>query len=71
VLIWKVGHSMPLTFNEVCEQLEKLDEITLLETLDISAKEIVNKFEDKIEERFEELSDDLDDTQIELFNQID
>ena len=59
---------MPLTFNEVCEQLEKLDEITLLETLDITSKEIVNKFEDKIEENFEELSEDLDDTQTDLFN---
>ena len=62
---------MPLTFYDVCEQLEKLDEITLLEILDISSKEIVAKFEDKIEENFEELSEDLDDTQLKLFNDND
>ena len=60
---------MAFTFKDVCDNLEKLDEITLLETLDITSKEIVNKFEDKIEDNFEELSEDLDDGQIELFNQ--
>ena len=49
--------------------LEKLDEVTLLEVLDISSEDIVAKFQDKIEDNFEELSEDLDDGQIELFNQ--
>mgnify|MGYP003639453602 FL=1 len=60
---------MALTFKDVCDKLEKLDEITLLEVLDISSEEIIGKFQDKIEDNFEELSEDLNDGQIELFNQ--
>ena len=60
---------MAFTFKDVCDKLEKLDEVTLLEVLEISSDEIVAKFQDKIEDNFEELSDDLDDGQTELFNQ--
>tara|TARA_R110002074_G_scaffold385600_1_gene566905 strand:+ start:236 stop:415 length:180 start_codon:yes stop_codon:yes gene_type:complete len=59
---------MSLTFKDICDKLEKLDEVTLLEVLDISSEEIVAKFQDKIEDNFEELSEDLDDTQTDLFN---
>ena len=62
---------MALTFKDICDKLEKLDEITLLEVLDISSEEIIGKFQDKIEDNFEELSEDLDDGQIELFNDTD
>ena len=60
---------MAFTFKDVCDNLEKLDEVTLLEVLDISSEDIVAKFQDKIEDNFEELSEDLDDGHIELFNQ--
>jgi plasmid replication initiation protein len=59
---------MSLTFKDICDKLEKLDEVTLLEVLEISSDEIVAKFQDKIEDNFEELSEDLDDTQTDLFN---
>jgi len=59
---------MPLTFKEVCEKLEQLDEITILEVLDVSSKELVAKFEDKIEDNIEELTEDLEDNQQDLFN---
>jgi hypothetical protein len=62
---------MAFTFKDVCDKLEKLDEVTLLEVLEISSDEIVAKFQDKIEDNFEELSDDLDDGQIDLFNPTD
>ena len=62
---------MAFTFKDVCDKLEKLDEVTLLEVLEISSDEIVAKFQDKIEDNFEELSDDLDDGQTELFNHTD
>ena len=62
---------MAFTFKDVCDNLEKLDEVTLLEVLEISSDEIVAKFQDKIEDNFEELSDDLDDGQTELFNPTD
>ena len=58
---------MALSFKEVCEELTKIDETTLLEILDISSEEIVNKFQDKIEDNLEELSSDLD----EHINQLD
>ena len=62
---------MAFTFKDVCDNLEKLDEVTLLEVLEISSDEIVAKFQDKIDDNFEKLSEDLDDGQIELFNQTD
>ena len=48
---------MAFTFKDVCDKLEKLDEVTLLEVLEISSDEIVAKFQDKIEDNFEELSE--------------
>ena len=59
---------MALTFKDVCDKLEQLDEITILEVLDISSKELVAKFEDKIEDNIEELTEDLEDRQEDLFN---
>ena len=48
-----------MTFAELSEQLKQLDELTLLEVLDISAEDIVERFADKIEERFENLENQL------------
>ena len=44
---------MTLTFIEVCEELKKLEETSLLELLDITSDEIVDKFQDKIEDNFD------------------
>ena len=52
--------SMALTFNDICERLKHLDEITILEVLDIASEDIVDRFKDKIEERYEELEEDLE-----------
>jgi len=51
---------MALTFDDICERLSYLDEITLLEVLDIASEDIVAKFKDKIEERYEELEEELE-----------
>ena len=48
-----------LTFYEVSEKLARLDELTLLETLEISSEDIVAKFSLRIQERLEELSEDF------------
>ncbi len=53
-------HSMK-TFEEICENLIKIDEITLMEILDISSEDLVSRFKDKIEEKIEYLEDDLED----------
>lgn len=39
---------------------QKLDEVTILEMLDISADELVEAFSDKIEERFNTLVKEMD-----------
>lgn len=51
---------MQRTFQELCEDLKKFDETTLLELLDISSEEIVNKFQDKIEENLDKLLEEID-----------
>ena len=43
------------------ERMAQLDEITLLEVLDISSEEIVERFADKIENKFDDLEIDLED----------
>lgn len=44
-----------ITFNELCERLEKEEETILLEKLNILSYEIVERYHDKIEERYESL----------------
>lgn len=46
---------MSLTFYDLCEKLKKVDEVSLLEVLEISSEDLVDKFQDRVEERFEEL----------------
>ena len=52
---------MSLTLRDIMERMAKLDEITLLEVLNISSEEIIERFADKIEDKFDELEIDLDD----------
>lgn len=52
---------MSLTLRDIMERLGRLDEITLLEVLDITSEEIIERFADKIEDRFNELESDLDE----------
>ena len=49
-----------LTDKEVRDKLKKLPEIDLLEVLDISSEEIVDRFDDKIEEREDYFIHDLE-----------
>lgn len=47
---------MSLTLEDLKEQLkERVDPDLLLEELDISTEELVDRFEDKIEQRFNRL----------------
>lgn len=52
---------MALTTHDICDRLKNLDEISLLEVLDISSEEIVDRFNDKIEEKADELEEELRD----------
>ena len=49
---------MALTFEEVCERLSRIDEVSLLEVLDISSSDIVEKFKDNIEDKLDILEED-------------
>lgn len=53
---------MSLTFEEVKERLKKLDEVTLLEVLDISSEDLVERFEDLIEAKCDDLEEELSDS---------
>jgi hypothetical protein len=52
---------MPLTLEEVKEKLKQLDETSLLEILEISSEEIVERFTDKIEEKEDYFIKDLEE----------
>lgn len=46
---------MNITFEELKEKLQRVDEVTLLELLEIRSDDIVERFEDFIEEQQEKL----------------
>lgn len=52
---------MSLTLEDIKERLKRLDEITLLEVLDISSEELVERFEDLIEEHLDDLEKDFEE----------
>lgn len=52
---------MPLTLTDVMSKIKQLDEITVLEVLEITSEELVERFVDKIEERYEDLERELND----------
>lgn len=52
---------MTLTFEEIKERLKRQDEISLLEILNISSEDLVDRFEDVIEDKIETLAKDFED----------
>lgn len=50
---------MNLTFEELKEKLQRVDEVTLLELLDIHSDDIIERFEDYIEEKQEQLTKEV------------
>jgi hypothetical protein len=51
---------MNLTFEELKEKLQRVDEVTLLELLDIRSEDIVERFEDYIEEQQDRLTREIE-----------
>jgi hypothetical protein len=51
---------MQRTFQELCDDLKKFDETTLLELLNITSEELVDMFQDKIEENLDRLLKETD-----------
>ena len=50
-----------LTFADVCERLTKQDEISVLEVLEITSEELVDRFNDRVEEKLDYFIEDLED----------
>ena len=46
---------MALTLNDLFDRLKMLEETELLELLNLTSEEIVDRFEDIIEDRFEQI----------------
>lgn len=47
---------MPLTLTELQEKLKQIDEISLMEVLEITSEDLVDKFKHRINEKYEELA---------------
>jgi chromosome condensin MukBEF MukE localization factor len=47
------------TFEELCDKLKEVDEISLMEVLEISSEDLVERFEDKIEIKINQIKKDL------------
>jgi hypothetical protein len=54
---------MALTILDLFDKLKRLDEISLMEILEITSEELVDRFEDRIEAMFDQLVDEIDDTE--------
>jgi len=50
-----------ITLEELKERLMMLDEVILVERLEITSEDIVNRFEDLIDSNYNELSGDFDE----------
>lgn len=50
---------MTLTVNEVIERMRRWDEVYLLERLEISSEDLIERFSDKIEDRYFELMEEV------------
>jgi hypothetical protein len=51
---------MNITFEELKEKLQRVDEVTLLELLDIRSDDIIERFEDFIEDKQEQLLKEIE-----------
>lgn len=56
------------TLADVINHLKRIDEISLLEVLDISSEDLVDRFVDKIEEKYDSLREDFEQEEDEQAN---
>lgn len=52
-----------LTLTELQEKLKREEECSLLEILNLTSEDILDRFYDKVEERYEQLAKEFDDTE--------
>ena len=53
-----------LTLSDVINHLKRIDEISLLEILEISSEDIVDRFQDKIEDRYDSLREEFEEEDV-------
>lgn len=51
---------MSITLSDAFDRLKQVDEISLMEVLEISSEDIVNRFQDVIESKFNTIADELE-----------
>lgn len=51
-----------LTLEELKEKLQQVDEVSLVEILDLTSEDIVNRCSDLIDKQYEKLEKQFDDT---------
>ena len=56
---------MSLTITELQEKLKQIDEISLMEILEITSEDIVNKFIERIEDKYDTLIEDFEEGDLE------
>ena len=52
---------MAITLTELQEKLKGIDEISLMEVLEITSEDIVQRFVDRIEDNYEDLVEEFDE----------
>jgi len=52
---------MPLTLEEIKEELKKVNEVDLLEILGISSEDLIDRFYDIIEDRIDLIAPEFED----------
>lgn len=50
------------TLEDIKDKLKQLDEVTLMEVLEITSEDLVERFADRIEQKEDTLENDFDDT---------
>lgn len=50
-----------ITLADMILSLQRIDEISLLEILEISSEDLVDRFTDKIENKYEQLREDFEE----------
>ena len=51
---------MSITYHELKERLKQIDEISLMEILEISSEDLVDRFDDRIEQKYDILAEDFE-----------
>ena len=52
---------MTTTYTELLDKLKQLDEVLILELLDISSEDLIDRFGDLIEARYDQLLEQVQD----------